>query len=593
MTRRGLRFALVVGLLAGLSFPAEAAAEELTLNVVGNGVVTGTYGFLGGQSLECGPNETCEFEIPRACPFLQTCPPATPQPQTVDLTRSAPPSEWVFVEWSGGCSGSSTTCSILMDQDRSVTATYRRQLGRIVYTSYQDGRAQIYVMNADGTAQTRPKLTERDDGSAAWSPDGRRIVFSGHTGGEGTQIYVMDADGSGETELTNVPSNLDPSWSPDGQRIAFWSTRDGNREIYVMNADGSGETRLTNNSADDSAPAWSPDGRRIAFTSTRDGNGKIYVMNADGSGPVPLTSSSQPEDKPAWSPDGQRIVFSRVDAGTGITEIYVMNADGSEQTPLTASGADSYDPTWSPDGQLIAFWRDVGGEIYVMNADGSGEAGLPGPGDDDTSPSWTQASVRSQLFVAKMGSGSGTVSSSAGIDCGGDCWELYEPGTQVTLSAVPATGSSFAGWSDGCSGTQATCVLTMDASKRVTAAFSVLPVGQGPPAQGACTHTGTSGNDVIVGTSGNDVICAGAGNDIVRGLGGNDVIRLGAGKDKGYGGAGKDRIVGGKGRDRLFGGGGNDTLLARDRVKRELVDGGAGKRDRCRTDRGDIKRRCP
>jgi Ca2+-binding RTX toxin-like protein len=124
--------------------------------------------------------------------------------------------------------------------------------------------------------------------------------------------------------------------------------------------------------------------------------------------------------------------------------------------------------------------------------------------------------------------------------------------------------------------------------------FFVAPA---PPSGGSnvgdCTIQGTSGNDTLVGTRGNDVICAGAGNDIVRGLGGNDVIRLGAGKDKGYGGAGKDRIVGGKGKDRLFGGGGNDTLLARDRVKRELVDGGAGKRDRCRTDRGDIKRRCP
>lgn len=124
--------------------------------------------------------------------------------------------------------------------------------------------------------------------------------------------------------------------------------------------------------------------------------------------------------------------------------------------------------------------------------------------------------------------------------------------------------------------------------------FFVAPAPpSGGTGSGDCTIQGTSGNDTLVGTPGNDVICAGAGNDIVRGLGGNDVIRLEGGNDKGYGGAGNDRIVGGKGRDRLFGGAGNDTLLARDRVKRELVDGGAGKRDRCRTDRGDIKRRCP
>jgi hypothetical protein len=37
MTRRGLRFALFVGVLAGLSFPGSAAAETLTLTVDGNG----------------------------------------------------------------------------------------------------------------------------------------------------------------------------------------------------------------------------------------------------------------------------------------------------------------------------------------------------------------------------------------------------------------------------------------------------------------------------------------------------------------------------------------------------------------------------
>lgn len=122
-----------------------------------------------------------------------------------------------------------------------------------------------------------------------------------------------------------------------------------------------------------------------------------------------------------------------------------------------------------------------------------------------------------------------------------------------------------------------------------------VPVGAPPSGSdsGNCTIVGTDGPDRITGTPGNDVICAGKGNDIVRGGGGNDVILLGPGNDRGYGGAGNDRIVGGKGKDRLFGGAGNDTLLAKDRVKKEIVDGGPGKKDVCKTDRGDVKRRCP
>ena len=42
------------------------------------------------------------------------------------------------------------------------------------------------------------------------------------------EIYVMDADGSGQTRLTNnTKADLDPSWSPDGEKIAFGSSSDG------------------------------------------------------------------------------------------------------------------------------------------------------------------------------------------------------------------------------------------------------------------------------------------------------------------------------------------------------------------------------
>ncbi len=90
------------------------------------------------------------------------------------------------------------------------------------------------------------------------------------------------------------------------------------------------------------------------------------------------------------------------------------------------------------------------------------------------------------LSVTKSGSGSGTVTSlPTGIDCGADCSESLVGETSMTLTATPATGSTFTGWSGaGCSGTS-TCTLTMSAARTVNAEFAVVPPGQetSPPSQ--------------------------------------------------------------------------------------------------------------
>ena len=64
-----------------------------------------------------------------------------------------------------------------------------------------------------------------------WSPDGSKIAFHSTRDGN-NEIYVMNADGSGQTRLTNNPAaGLLPAWSPDGIKIAFTSIRGGNQEI--------------------------------------------------------------------------------------------------------------------------------------------------------------------------------------------------------------------------------------------------------------------------------------------------------------------------------------------------------------------------
>lgn len=74
------------------------------------------------------------------------------------------------------------------------------------------------------------------------------------------------------------------------------------------------------------------------------------------------------------------------------------------------------------------------------------------------------------LTVLTSGDGLGTITGD-GISCPGDCTEDYTEEAVVTLTAIPAGGAKFTGWSGGgCSGTE-TCVVTIDGHKEVTATF--------------------------------------------------------------------------------------------------------------------------
>jgi hypothetical protein len=82
-------------------------------------------------------------------------------------------------------------------------------------------------------------------------------------------------------------------------------------------------------------------------------------------------------------------------------------------------------------------------------------------------PIWTIATV-------KNGSGTGTITSSPpGVTCGATCSKAFDDGTAITLTATPAVGSSFAGWSGGgCAGT-GLCTFVLNSAKTITATFTL------------------------------------------------------------------------------------------------------------------------
>jgi Tol biopolymer transport system component len=302
-----------------------------------------------------------------------------------------------------GACGAGTTPTPATPTATPVPPLDGRGGGVLAFYSERDGNAEIYLMNADGTAQTRLTDNMAHDFSPAWSTDGAKIAFTSDRDDPNPvrcfpncneNLYVMNADGTAQTRLTDTQAlESHPDWSPDGDWISFDADRDGDGkgEIYIIHADGSGEKRLTDGKTDDHWADWSPDGTRIAFSSKRDGNLEIYAMNADGSNARRLTNNNQDDYMPDWSPDGTRIAFFSMSMGAGRQFISVMNADGTNLRQLTEpSSRVNEDPAWSPDGTRIAFQSDRDGnfEIYTMNADGTDVRRLTTQYGGDYWPAW-------------------------------------------------------------------------------------------------------------------------------------------------------------------------------------------------------------
>jgi redox-regulated HSP33 family molecular chaperone len=57
-----------------------------------------------------------------------------------------------------------------------LVATNASAAGKIAFTSNRDGNIEIYVMNADGSGQTRLTTNAASDRFPAWSPDGLKIA---------------------------------------------------------------------------------------------------------------------------------------------------------------------------------------------------------------------------------------------------------------------------------------------------------------------------------------------------------------------------------------------------------------------------------
>ncbi len=210
-----------------------------------------------------------------------------------------------------------------------------------------EARSAIWMTSWDG--RERLALTPAAEGISKprWSPDGRYLAYLATTAGsEKSQIMLLDRRGGDSRPLAKFEADVaDYAWSPDGKRIVFTAVQsepgtapkpiviealhfkddsDGylaaglGRHLYLVDVEKRAVEALTSAAEfNEDSPAWSPDGRRIAFVRTRergpdqDGREDIDVMDARAGAPSqsiarPFAPNTQ---RLAWSPDGALIAF--------------------------------------------------------------------------------------------------------------------------------------------------------------------------------------------------------------------------------------------------------------------------------------------
>jgi Tol biopolymer transport system component len=192
----------------------------------------------------------------------------------------------------------------------------------------------------------------------AWSPDGTQLVFTGYDGGL-SDLFVVNRDGSNLRRLTDDKfADLHPVWSPDGSTIAFATDRGPRTDFKTLAISNlriafydlaTGAIRVLDHmdQGKNVSPQWAPDGHSLAFVSDRNGVSNIFLYDLGDRQVYQLTDFytgvqgiTPLSPVLSWAREADRLAFVYYEAGK--YDVYTLaNPRSLKRSPYQPQAVDS------------------------------------------------------------------------------------------------------------------------------------------------------------------------------------------------------------------------------------------------------------